>query len=224
MKIADLFVHTVESQPFMENTYIAHRSGQADCLVVDPGFEPQKVFELLEQQQLIPAAILNTHGHSDHIAGNDAMKQRWPAIPLIIGRGDADKLTDPEKNLSRPFGVDLRSPPADEVVQEGDVIQHAGIRLEVLETPGHSRGHVVFLYRSAPIVVFGGDVLFCGSVGRTDFPDGDSNTLVRSIHDKLFSLKGDTVVLPGHGPATTIAQEIEHNPFVGLPAGYRNDA
>lgn len=221
MKIADLNLQSIESQPFSENSYVVSRIGQSDCVIVDPGFEPDKILDYVRSEKLVPQAILNTHGHSDHIAGNEAMKQEWPDIPLVIGADDADKLTDPELNLSRPFGVDLISPPADRTVREGDTLSYAGIDLQVFDTPGHSRGHVVFIYKGSPNVVIGGDVLFNGSVGRTDFPDGSFEDLAASIHQKLFVLEGDTLVLPGHGPATTIAQEIANNPFVGAPAGYR---
>lgn len=220
MKFADLFVESIESSPFNENTYVAYREGQADCVVFDPGMEPNKILAFLEKNSLTPVAIYNTHGHSDHIAGNESMKERWPDIPLIIGHGDAEKLTDPQLNLSGPFGLPMVSPPADELVREGDKVQYAGIELDVAETPGHSVGHVVFIYRNSPVVVFGGDVLFAGSVGRTDFPDGSHADLVKSIHEKLFTLPEDTVVLPGHGFDTTVGAEISGNPFVGIPAGY----
>ena len=221
MKIADLQVEIVESQPFAENTYVVRRAGQARCVVVDPGFEPDKVIDYLDAESLVPDAILNTHGHSDHIAGNQAMKQRWPDAPLIIGQADADKLTDPEKNLSAPFGVELVSPPADRVVVDNEVLSLAELDWQVLDTPGHSCGHVVFLCRQAsPFVLLGGDVLFQGSIGRTDFPDGNMKALVDSIHNKLFHLPDDSIVLPGHGPPTTIGREKQSNPFVGTPAGY----
>jgi glyoxylase-like metal-dependent hydrolase (beta-lactamase superfamily II) len=220
VRIADLVIHAIESQPFSENTYVFNRAGQTDCVIVDPGFEPNKIVEYIDAEKLVPTVILNTHGHSDHIAGNEAMKRQWPDIPLVIGEEEAEKLTDPQLNLSAPFGANLISPPADQTVKEGDSIQFAGIELDVFDTPGHSRGHVVFIYRSTPTVVFAGDVLFSGSVGRTDFPDGSFEDLAHSIHHKLFVLPGDSIVLPGHGPATTIDQEITGNPFVGAPAGY----
>lgn len=221
MLAPELELGKVISAPFDENTYLAHLSNRPDCIVFDPGFDPDSILEYLEKHELTLAAILCTHGHSDHIAGNTALKERWPGVPLVIGVGDASKLTDPVGNLSAPFGVSLISPPADRTVDEPDRFEAAGLVLEVLSTPGHSSGHVVFLCRQVePWYVFGGDVLFRGSVGRTDFPDGDFESLRASIHDKLFTLPDDTIVLPGHGPATTVGREKQTNPFVGLPAGY----
>ncbi len=213
---------TIVSQPFAENSYVVYRNGARECVIVDPGFEPELIEQFVDSANLVPVAILNTHGHSDHIAGNAAMKARWPACPLIIGAGEAEKLINPQLNLSAAYGLSLVSPPADRTVVEGELLQLAGITWKVLETPGHSSGHVVFLHmQQEPWVLLAGDMLFQGSVGRTDFPDGDSRQLVTAIHEKLFPLPADTVVLPGHGPATTIGQEIRVNPFVGRPAGYR---
>lgn len=221
MLASPLLLGKVVSAPFDENTYVAHLTGRGDCLVVDPGFDPEAIFAYLDEHSLVPAAILCTHGHSDHIVGNAPLKQRWPDVPLVIGRGDAPKLIDPWGNLSAAFGASLISPAADRTVDEPDRFEAAGITLDVLATPGHSSGHVVFLCRQfTPWHVFGGDVLFRGSIGRTDFPDGDFDALRVSIHDKLFTLPDDTIILPGHGPATTVGREKRANPFVGPPAGY----
>lgn len=213
---------TLVSMPFEENSYVAHLPGRIDCLVFDPGLEPDLILDYLDKHHLAPAAVLCTHGHSDHIGGNAALKERWPDCPLIIGEGDSAKLTDPTLNLSAAFGVQLISPPADRTVREGETLELAGFRLEVLDAPGHSVGHVVFVVRDhAPIYVFGGDVLFRGSIGRTDFPDGDFDALRAAIHEKLFTLPDDTIVLPGHGPETTVGAEIRGNPWVGMPAGFK---
>lgn len=218
-----LIVERVVSMPFDENTYIAHFEGRDDCIVFDPGLQPEAILAYLSQHRLTPAAVLCTHGHSDHIGGNAALKDRWPECPLLIGSGDAAKLTDPEQNLSAAFGVSLLSPPADATLDEPQRFESAGLELDVFDTPGHSAGHVIFLCRqTAPWRVFGGDVLFRGSIGRTDFPDGDFEALRASIHDKLFPLPDETIVLPGHGPETTVGEEKRTNPFVGVPAGYRN--
>ncbi len=143
------------------------------------------------------------------------MKNRWPDCPLVIGAGDAPKLTDPVLNLSAGFGYKLLSPPADRVLRDGDAFSAAGFDLEVREIPGHSIGHVVFIWKAAsPSVVFGGDVLFAGSIGRTDFPDGDFDQLAAGIRRHLYTLPDATMVLPGHGPATTVGQEKRGNSFV----------
>ena len=222
MLTTELKLTVVVDQTYAENTYIAHLDGRRECLVFDPGLEPDRILAVLQDQGLTPTMILNTHGHSDHIAGNAALKDRWPDCPLVIGAGDAEKLTDPDKNLSAAFGVPFTSPPADLLVRESDHCSAAGFELHVLETPGHSPGHVVYVWKEhAPWVVFGGDVLFQGSVGRTDFIDGNFEQLATSVHEKLFTLPDDTFVLPGHGSSTTIADEKRSNPFVGRPAGYR---
>ncbi|MEM8864103.1 MAG: MBL fold metallo-hydrolase [Planctomycetota bacterium] len=214
-----LRVETIVSVPFEENTYVFWIEGRKDCVVVDPGMQPRKIVELVDTNGLSAAAVLLTHGHSDHIFGNAAMKERWPEAPLIIGEGDAYKLTDPEANLSAGFGFPLVTPPADQTVAEGDQLDLAGMQFQVLETPGHSSGHVTFLTEQDGVKhVISGDVLFRNGIGRTDFFDGDFEQLCDAIHGKLFPLPDDSVVYPGHGPTTTIAHEREHNPFVGAAA------
>jgi glyoxylase-like metal-dependent hydrolase (beta-lactamase superfamily II) len=210
-----LQVHTVVSEPFAENTYLLWQSGRDDAIVVDPGFEPGAVLDALAERGLKPAVILNSHGHVDHIAGNAALKRAYPQAPLLIGTNDAPLLTDALLNMSGLYGFEVLSPPADRLVAEGEVLEYAGIRLEVLDVPGHSPGHVVFVIRGEPTVVIGGDVLFRGSVGRTDFPGGSFELLASGIRTKLWPLPDQTVVYPGHGPATTIGHEKLTNPFVG---------
>lgn len=211
-----LVLHTVVSQMFGQNCFLVGLEQRDDCVIVDPGFEAEAIQECLLQHHLTPKAILNTHGHVDHIAGNGFLKRCWPDCPLVIGADEVDKLTDPQANLSGQYGAGLTSPPADHLVHEGDVYESAGLELEVLEIPGHSRGHVVFVWKGGePWVVFGGDVLFQGSVGRTDFADGNTEQLLTSIRGKLFGMPEDTIVLPGHGPSTTIGAERQSNPYVG---------
>lgn len=212
---AQLHIDVVVSQLFQENAFLAWFEGNSECLVFDPGFDSPAIIGKLKELKLTPAAILNTHAHGDHIAGNAALKDEWPDAPLVIGAKEAFKLTDPEANLSRSHGADLISPEADHVVNEGDVYSAAGFDLEVYDTPGHSIGHVVFIWKGgAQWVVFGGDVLFQGGIGRTDFPDGSFEDLEASIRQKLYILPDDTIVLPGHGPPTQIGHEKQSNPFV----------
>jgi len=207
-------VRTIVSLPFEENTYVVWVPGRPDAVVIDPGLDPDAILDALRADGLTPAAILNTHGHADHIAGNEGMKRAFPAAPLVIGANETALLADADLNLSGSFGMPIVSPPADRTVVEGDVVEAAGMRFEVYDVPGHSPGHVVFVLRGEPCRAFGGDVLFRGGVGRTDFPGGSADRLFAGIRDKLFTLPPDTVVYPGHGPVTTVQHERRTNPFV----------
>ncbi len=187
MQPLELEIDVIVSAPFQENTYLAHISGRDDCLVFDPGLEPDEILAWLERKKLRPAAIMITHGHSDHIAGNGVLKEQFPDCPIVASHGDAPMLTNPRLNLSAEFGLALYSPPAEVLVAEGDVYSAAGIDLLVREIPGHSSGHVVFICRETrPITVFGGDVLFAGSIGRTDLP-GAASTIWPPISTRSCS-------------------------------------
>lgn len=221
--MSDMHIHVIESMPFAENTYVVFVDGRDDCLVIDPGFEPEPIFTLLKDTGRRPTAILNTHGHGDHIAGNQDLKQAFPDAPIMIGANEAHLLTDSMANLTALFGAPIVSPPADRLLHEGEEFDAAGIHLAVLEIPGHSPGHIVLVHRGQPTRVFGGDVLFEGSIGRSDFPGCNGKLLLEGIRTKLFALPDDTVVYPGHGRPTTIGHEKAHNPYVGA-SGIESDA
>jgi glyoxylase-like metal-dependent hydrolase (beta-lactamase superfamily II) len=207
-------IEVIESAPFGQNCYVVWQDGRDDAIVIDPGFDWRAVFRVLESHHRRPAFILNTHGHVDHIAGNSALKQAYPDAPLVIGRNDAGALSNTDLNLSSSFGVPLTSPAADLLADDGERLELAGFTFEVREIPGHSAGSVVFLcHGQAPSFAFGGDVLFQGSIGRTDL-GGSYEQLMTGIFAKLLDLPDDTIIYPGHGPATTIGQERRTNPFV----------
>lgn len=216
MSAAPYVIETVVSAPFDQNAYVVWIRGAEEALVLDPGFDVEALVGVLHTHRLRPAAIVNTHGHADHIAGNRPMKERYPDVPLIIGRGEAAMLGDPDANLSAPFGLPLTSPPADRLVDEGERLDLAGFSFLIREIPGHSPGSIVLIADGYdPPFVLAGDVLFAGSVGRVDFPGGSGQTLLDGIRSKLFNLPDGTLVLPGHGPPTTIGQERRTNPYVG---------
>ncbi|QEH33498.1 putative metallo-hydrolase [Aquisphaera giovannonii] len=214
MSASSYAIEVVVSEPFGQNAYVLWREGRDDALVFDPGFDPRGILSILRSNGRRPAMILDTHGHVDHIAGNAALKDAFPDVPLVIGRNEVDALTDPDVNLSGPYGIPVISPPADRLVDDGERIQVAGFDFEVREIPGHSKGSVVYVFSGEqPPFVLGGDVLFAGSIGRTDL-GGDLQQLLSGIGAKLMNLPDDTRVYSGHGPVTTIGQERRSNPYI----------
>lgn len=212
--MAEYTIESVESQPFAQLSYILWRRDRHEAIVIDPGFDTESILNRLTAGNLSVSAIFNTHGHVDHIAGNEAMKEAFPEVPLLIGRNEVGLLRDANANMSAPFGVPITSPDADRLVDDGERLEVAGFRFEVREIPGHSPGSVVFICDDFDTpFVFGGDVLFAGSIGRTDF-GGNMPQLLQGIRAKLFSLPDRAVIYPGHGPATTIGEEKRSNPFL----------
>ncbi|HOP76408.1 MAG: MBL fold metallo-hydrolase [Thermogutta sp.] len=208
-------VWTIVSAMFDQNCYVVANDDCQECVIIDPGLEPGKIIRSISAQGLIPRAILITHGHADHIAGIEGVWRRWPEIEIVVGEQDAEKLTNPRLNLSADFGFPLTTPPPTKLVRDGDQLTIAGLEILVREVPGHSAGHVVYVVNQAtPPLAFVGDVIFAGSVGRTDFPGGSMEQLAEGIRSKIYSLPEETELWPGHGEPTTVGRERRTNPFV----------
>jgi len=199
---------------YQTNCYILRENEAAkDCLIIDTGLEAGELVNFLQRHKLNPVAVVLTHGHADHIIGLAALRSRFPDIKVYIHKLDAEMLTETNSNMlafmKQPFSVES----ADFLIEESNAIEEAGINLDVLHTPGHTPGGIC-LYSKADGIVFVGDTLFADSVGRTDMPGGSATQLIKSIKEKLCLLPDETVVYPGHGPITTIAQEKTNNPFL----------
>lgn len=198
--------------PIMANCFIIGCEKTRKAAVIDPGDDSSRILMKLAEQKLTVEYIINTHGHFDHVGANRKLKEATGA-KLVIHALDQSMLKVLSET-SAAFGLSVEnSPPPDQTVQDGDSIQFGEIILTVLHTPGHTPGGIS-LHTDG--VVFVGDTLFAGSIGRTDFPGGDFNTLISSIRHKLYSLGDQVIVYTGHGPETTIGREKRSNPFASM--------
>jgi hydroxyacylglutathione hydrolase len=195
------------------NCFVVHCKDTLQATVIDPGFsnseEAQEVISYLEENGLNLKFILNTHGHPDHTCGNKILKEHFH-VPICIHQDDAYMLDESGKETARYFGFDSLSPPADILLQDGTPITVGDVTMRTVHAPGHSFGSVVFLGETE---VYTGDVLFAGSIGRTDFPGSSDREMQTSLR-KLQRLPDYFVVYPGHGPTTTMGEEKRVNPFL----------
>ncbi len=192
------------------NCYILADDDAREAIIIDPGEDADKINKVLERQRLKPHCIINTHGHFDHIGGDDKFD-----VPVYIHQKDAALLKDPRLNLSGFFDSDFTVKAKIITLEEGAELAFGRIRLEVIHTPGHTPGGICLLLKSPQAgILFSGDSLFYHSIGRTDFPGADEGALTRSIKEKLLKLKDDTRVYPGHGPSSSIGEERKNNPFL----------
>ncbi|MEY4003514.1 MAG: hypothetical protein RIT07_1556 [Bacteroidota bacterium] len=205
--------HCFEFSPFAENTYVLTGS-EGHCLIVDPGCygasEEIIITDYINTHKLTPVALLNTHAHIDHIFGNYYVKQKWN-VPLYLSKLDIP-LFERAESMAALWNLQYTpSPHPDEDLHPG-TLTIAGLELEVRHVPGHAPGHMVFIHHESKIV-FCGDTLFQGSIGRTDLPGGNHEQLLQSIREQLFTLPDDFTLHCGHGPSTTVGHERVHNPF-----------
>lgn len=212
-----LTVQVFTFNAFAENTYVVFDETR-EAVIIDPGCytheEQKELVSFIAKNNLQIKYILNTHCHIDHVLGNSFVKDLYHA-PLLIHRMEEPVLRS-VKNYAPVYGYEgYREALPDQYLSEDEPVFFGNTSWEVLFLPGHSVGHVGF-YDAKEKVVIAGDVLFAGSIGRTDLPGGNFDTLINSIHQKLFHLPNDTVVHPGHGPTTTIGQEKIDNPFCAL--------
>jgi glyoxylase-like metal-dependent hydrolase (beta-lactamase superfamily II) len=197
---------------YQTNCYILREGNSSeDCLIIDTGLDADNLVKFLQTEKLNPLAVILTHGHPDHTAGVAALRKNFQNIKVYIHKTDAKMLTSRTCFLlaGKPFHT---TDPADFLIEEPMVIELAGIKLHILNTPGHTPGGIC-LYAKEENIIFVGDTLFADSVGRTDL-GGNMNQLITSIKQKLLTLPGETIVFPGHGPQTTIEQEKKYNPYL----------
>ena len=203
------------NNPYEENTYVLFDDTR-ECAIIDPGMytaaEQNAVVNFIKDKQLTPVLLLNTHCHVDHVLGNRFVFDQYGLKPKFH-RGEAEVL---EAVVAYAPAMGFRydaSPVPDEYLPETGTVKFGNTQLELLFAPGHSPAHLCFYDKLANILI-GGDVLFRGSVGRSDLPGGNSAQLIKNIQEKLFILPDDCIVYPGHGPETTIGFEKEHNPYL----------
>ncbi len=212
-----LYIKTFEFNPFSENTYVVYDATR-EGVVIDPGCyereEKEELDNFIKNEKITIKYLLDTHAHIDHVLGNYHVKEKYK-VPFLMHRKDEPVLLA-VKSYAPNYGfAHYTEALPDQFIEEGDEVTFGNSKLSVLFLPGHAPGHIGF-YNASEKILIGGDVLFRGSVGRTDLPGGNHETLINSIHQKLFVLPDDVVVYPGHGPTTTLGEEKISNPFCAL--------
>ncbi len=197
--------------PAATNCYVAHLKDSEEAICVDPGDRGDALADVIEKEGLKLKGILLTHGHFDHILGVEELKKRLPA-KVYAAQAEKGVLMDPGKNLTGDWLGEPSTLSADEYLQDGDVLELAGMEIHMLLTPGHTEGGCCF-YLPKQRVCFTGDTLFHGSVGRTDLPGGNFDVLMDSIREKLYPLPDDTAILPGHEDTSVMEWEKQFNPY-----------
>jgi len=207
-----MILETVVVGELKVNCYILAESEGAQAVIIDPGSDYKKIAKALAGHRLSPGIVINTHGHLDHIAADAEFK-----APVYIHKFDLGMLTDPVRNLSNFFGTSFSIAEGTKIVtfQDNEEIIFGKIKFQVLHTPGHTPGGVCFFLEfEGKKLLFSGDSLFYRSIGRSDLPGANEWALINAIRNKLLVLPAETLVYPGHGPSSTIGEEIKNNPFL----------
>lgn len=217
IKFAQMKIKQFTFNPFQENTYIVYNESTLDCAIIDPGClypeEEHKLCKFLDDNQLKPTKIVYTHCHLDHSCGTSFISEKYPSI-ACYGHANEQTNIDNTYEQGQLFGIITQQPPPiSHYVFEGETIKVADEQCIVIETPGHSAGGVCYYFEKKGIL-FSGDTLFAGSVGRTDLMGGNMEQLINSIKNKLFTLPENVTVLCGHGYPTTIGEEKQGNPYI----------
>jgi len=194
------------------NCFIVYTEDTKKAVIIDPAADSRRIIEELEELRVTPEAILLTHGHFDHMLAADSLRNRYQ-IPICILEEEAGLLEQPGLNCSEHFLRMSYGTSADELLADGQQLPYLDGKLKVIATPGHTAGSCCY-YAEEEHILFSGDTLFQGSIGRTDLPTAKASMISVSIREKLFVLPGETLVLSGHGEDTTIEEEMQHNPYV----------
>jgi hydroxyacylglutathione hydrolase len=207
---AQLNIAQLELGPFQANCFILHPKGRFEAIIIDPGAEPERIQAELDAHQLTIAAVVLTHGHIDHIGGGAAFAEQ--DVPIYIHTADAGALSDPMLSGAALFGFDQQKCNATRLLSDGDTIDiwHGEHILQVIHTPGHTPGCICLLVDEC---LFAGDVIFAGSIGRTDLPGGDFSAMEASLA-RILELSDNLTIYSGHGPATTLGNERLMNPYL----------
>lgn len=204
-----MLLEILEVGPFAANCYLVGCPKSKEAVIIDPGAEGMRIIRRVQELGLKIKYIINTHGHIDHIGANAEVRDAFGA-PLLVHAADAPLLSSPQAGMALFMNKGRQTPP-DSTIREGDILEAGTLRIKVLETPGHTPGGISLDING---VLFTGDTLFAGSIGRTDFPGGSYRQLIDSIMRKLMVYPDDTPVFPGHGPSTSIGDERLYNPFL----------